>query len=194
MLAYWRQHSSSLAYKWGVLEYEAEETERPQFTGACAYIYTYMCIHSYRHITITHIACMYIGKSVYDEENDEWTKEYSTWRRFVLKYTISTPVLICFILVVLSAMLSFFRSHDQMIASYNAGRDIEYFSSSSSSSSSTTSMSEQQTEGTTTEEEDISIHLTMSALSRSDFWAVLLLYPSLYGILIGVCEFRHNYY
>ena len=33
MLAYWRQHASSLAYKWGVLEYEAEETERPQFTG-----------------------------------------------------------------------------------------------------------------------------------------------------------------
>ena len=108
------------------------------YTYMCIYIYiyTYMCIHSYRHITITHIACMYIGKSVYDEENDEWTKEYSTWRRFVLKYTISTPVLICFILVVLSAMLSFFRSHDQMIASYNAGRDIEYFSSSSSSSSS----------------------------------------------------------
>ena len=98
MLAYWRQHSS-LGHKWGVLEYEAEETERPQFIGACVHIYIY--VHTLIGTSGNYTHRMYVYRCVYDEENDEWTKEYSTWRRFVLKYTISTPVLICFILVVL---------------------------------------------------------------------------------------------
>ena len=183
MLAYWRQHSSTLAYKWGVLEYEAEETERPQFTGMILF---FMMISIFDHVIIIVIlilrACI-IGRKVYDEENDEWTKEYSTWRRFVLKYALSTPVLVCFILAVLSATLSFFRSHDDMIASYNAGEDIKYFSSSSES---TENANHDTQDASLEHKRDISIHLTLASLSRSDFWAVLLLYPTLYGILIGL--------
>ena len=33
MLAVWRQQGSILAHRWGVLDFEAEETERPQFRG-----------------------------------------------------------------------------------------------------------------------------------------------------------------
>ena len=133
-----------------------------------------------------------IGQEVYDDENEEVTKEYSTWRRFTFKYAVSTPILVCFILAVLSAMLSFFRSHDQMIATYNAGEDIQYFSSSSSSTSTSSDMTD-GTQSAAVDDQDVSIHLTMSALGHSDFWAVLLLYPSLYGILIGMYMFMYLY-
>lgn len=32
--AHWRQKSCVFAYRWGVLEYEVEEVERPQFQGS----------------------------------------------------------------------------------------------------------------------------------------------------------------
>jgi anoctamin-8 len=33
LLVFWRQKASALAFRWGVLDYEVEETERPQFQG-----------------------------------------------------------------------------------------------------------------------------------------------------------------
>jgi hypothetical protein len=77
MLAYWRQHASSLAYKWGVLDYEIEETERPQFKGTVV---------------------------VYDEISEENVKVYPTWRR-VLKYLISLQILMFLIAIVLYVIL-----------------------------------------------------------------------------------------
>eukprot|EP01035_Chromulina_nebulosa_P020953 gene20953-27156_t len=41
LLAHWRQKSSTLAYRWGVLDYEVDETIRPQYKGVNATILCY---------------------------------------------------------------------------------------------------------------------------------------------------------
>ena len=152
MLVFWRQRSSSLAYRWGVLDFEAEETERPQFKGSAV---------------------------VYDDELDEAVVVYPTWRRMV-KYALSVPVLLVFMLGMLLAMFKFFRSQDALIASYNRGGSLVYISDSSMLVSPTSST------------EQSSLKFSFSNLQDSNFWAVMLLYPTLYGLLLAVAAAVFN--
>ena len=89
LLVFWRQRSSALAFRWGVLDYEIQETERPQYKGT-------------RHV---------------DPETLEVRKYYPTWRK-VLKYCISVPALFCVMTVMLGIMSSMFSTQDRISRQY----------------------------------------------------------------------------
>lgn len=162
MLVYWRQHSSTLAYRWGVLEFETEETQRPQFTGV----------------------------SEYDEIREEMVKVYPTYKR-VAKYCISFPIVVAFIIAMLSAMFAFFDSQDELIRTYNNGGPVIYFSYIRSSSLvgrdvSLLSTNDNSTITSSHDSYDSSIHLSVENVRDSSFWGVVLLYPCMYGVLVVV--------
>ena len=90
MLAVWRQQGSILAHRWGVLDFEAEETERPQFRG------TYIETDSNNNTTTNGG----IGNGNGNNNNGngssgshevEQRKAYPLWRR-LLRYAVSLPV------------------------------------------------------------------------------------------------------
>jgi hypothetical protein len=49
MLALWGQQASTLAYRWGMLDFEAEEVERPQFKGNHMMVMMMMTINKLQH-------------------------------------------------------------------------------------------------------------------------------------------------
>ena len=97
MLVYWRQKSSYLAHRWGVLNYETEETDRPQFRG----------------------------KYVYDESSGEVRKTYSLWKR-VGKYFLTIPVMVLSIFGVLVVMTAVFASQEKLLNEYRAGEKLNF--------------------------------------------------------------------
>ncbi len=100
MLTFWRQKSSQLAYRWGVLDYETEETERPQF----------------------------YGNVVYDKSTGEKRKVYPMWKR-VVKYMISLPILLIMIGIMLIIMATIFTTQDHLFKAYNSGDKLDYYPS-----------------------------------------------------------------
>lgn len=100
MLTFWRQKSSQLAYRWGVLDYETEETERPQF----------------------------YGDVVYDKSTGERRKVYPMWKR-VVKYTTSLPILLIMIGIMLIIMATIFTTQDHLFKAYNSGSKLNYYPS-----------------------------------------------------------------
>ena len=97
MLVFWRQKSSYLAHRWGVLDFEAEETDRPQFRG----------------------------KYVYNESTGEIRKMYSLWKRMG-KYVVSIPVMILSIFAVLVVMTAVFASQGKLLREYRAGEPLNF--------------------------------------------------------------------
>eukprot|EP01034_Spumella_vulgaris_P024118 gene24118-30426_t len=97
MLAFWRQKAAALAYRWGVLDYEIEETERPQF----------------------------IGSDTYDESSGEVRKTYSVWRR-LRTYLFSIPVIAACILCVLLIMTTIFTTQTIRSEQYAQKQDTSY--------------------------------------------------------------------
>ncbi len=100
MLTFWRQKSSQLAYRWGVLDYETEETERPQF----------------------------YGNTIYDKSTGERRKVYPMWKR-VVKYMISFPILLIMVGIMLVIMATIFTTQDHLFKAYNAGNKLNYYPS-----------------------------------------------------------------
>ena len=97
MLTYWRQTQSMLAYRWGVLDFEVTETERPQFHG----------------------------QKVPDEITGEERKQFPAWRRVCL-YLCTTPVLLSFIAAVLLMMVTVFSTQDRLLAAYASGGHLNF--------------------------------------------------------------------
>lgn len=176
MLAFWRQKASALAFRWGVLDYEVEETERPQFRGA----YTY------------------------DESTGEVRKTYSLWKR-TAKYCISTPVLVISVLIMLIIMTSVFYSQDCMANDYANNQPISYapqFPSFSIGNIHHTSTHITTTNSTTIPSTSLSTaaaanstdstsssssgSFSFNELTDADFWGVTFFYPCLYGILVSL--------
>lgn len=85
LLVFWRQRSAALAYRWGVLDFEVQETERPQFKG----------------------------KRYVDKHTLESRKYYSVWKR-VLRYSVSVPLLLGIFLVMLVIMSTVFTTQDRV--------------------------------------------------------------------------------
>ncbi len=97
-LVYWRQRSASLAYRWGVLDYEMQETERPQFRG----------------------------KRMLNPSTGEIRKVYPVWRR-VLKYLQSIPVIMIVMSVMLSIMSTVFTTQDKLLVQYQNNETLNYY-------------------------------------------------------------------
>lgn len=83
----WRRRSNFLAHRWGALNYEEEETTRPQFSG----VYKF------------------------DEITQEWTVYYPSWKRW-LKYCISFPLSVMFTLITLLGILALYANRDNELA------------------------------------------------------------------------------
>eukprot|EP01038_Epipyxis_sp_PR26KG_P004369 gene4369-6181_t len=181
MFAFWRQKSSALAYRWGVLDYEVEETERPQFRGT----------------------------KTYDETSGEIRKTYSLWKR-VGRYIVSVPVISCAILITLVIMCTVFYSQDMLYNDYIDGKRISFKpafpdwniiihrQSSSINNQNIIIQSFNVTSNTTTEAVQQSPdslwgrQITMTDLLDSRFWAATFFYPCLYGIIVSLLNIGFN--
>ena len=158
MLAFWRQKSSLLAYRWGVLDFETEESERPQFRG----------------------------KRVYDELTGEVTKVFPIWRK-VLKYLCSIPILLLTLLLTLVIMSTVFTTQDRLFSEYSTGQQLEYYPSISLASHTLgTKSGPANATSTAVASRQWSIHIPKSELLNPAFWSVTFLYPCLYGVLVDV--------
>lgn len=85
----WRRRSNFLAHRWGTLNYEEEETTRPQFKG------------EYRK----------------DEITQEWVIFYPSWKRY-LKYCVSVPLTMGFTVAALMGILMWHANRDMLLARY----------------------------------------------------------------------------
>ncbi len=97
MMVFWRQKSSYLAHRWGVLDFEAEETDRPQFRG----------------------------KYIYHESTGEVRKTYSFWKRMG-KYVVTIPVMIISVFSVLVVMTAVFASQEKRLREYRSGEPLNF--------------------------------------------------------------------
>lgn len=167
MLVFWRQKSSALAYRWGVLEYEVEETERPQFKG----------------------------EYMYDDSTGEVHKVYPAWRR-VLKYTISFPLLLCIMGVMLVVMVTVFSTQNKMLQAYITQQPVNMTptdgvsstlgggSGSSSGASTSTNMTNIYSNSTDIQTPYSMDIFSTALLTDSNFWTVAIFYPCIYVILV----------
>lgn len=165
MLAYWRQKQSALAYRWGVLDYEIEETERPQFRG----------------------------EPVYDETTGEVRKVFPAWKRS-LRYMVSVPLLGVLIVLILSIMVTIFSTQDRLLSEYASGiRSFDFSPIASGgpihtaasltlNQSSLHHLAALPTPSNTTS--SAPINFSFSAAGDPTFWVIAIFYPSLYGIVI----------
>lgn len=157
LLAFWRQKAATLAHRWGVLDHDVEETERPQFKG----------------------------KYTFDPTMGEIRKLYPSWKRF-LKYCVSYPIIMFFVGSVLVLMIVTSTTNEDLSTQYDNGEYLDYtprfresFSSPSSSSSDgnivTNEKSNEESEGS-----------SLSNIGDINYWIVNLIYPSIYGLITNV--------
>ncbi|CAM9126612.1 unnamed protein product [Chrysoparadoxa australica] len=86
LLVSWRQHCSELAYRWGVLDYEVQETRRPQFRGVMRY----------------------------DEVTMKTDLKYPMWKR-LLKIMATAPVMLGLIAGTITVMFATFTTRDNVV-------------------------------------------------------------------------------
>lgn len=159
LLVFWRQKASYFSYRWGVLDYEVEEGERPQFNGTPAF----------------------------DEITGETIKYYPQYKRN-LKYCVTVPIIAILSMLMLIIMGIIFSTQDQLYLDYVDGRPLnyhisfEYFGSSSPSILTTSSLNNSSTSDSSARSGGWSVHEVLD----KDFMVVTLLYPSLYSIVVSV--------
>lgn len=100
MLVFWRQKQSALAYRWGVLGFEMEETERPQFQG----------------------------KSVIDPNTKEMRKVYPPRQRMI-KYAIAVPAMLLLTSGMVMIMMIVLLSQAKLARDYENGEKLTYIPS-----------------------------------------------------------------
>jgi hypothetical protein len=171
LLAYWRQKSSVFAYRWGVLDYEIEEKERPQFQAPYEY----------------------------DDGTGEVHKVYPQWKR-ILKYSLTIPIIIVVSVTMLVIMATVFSTQDQLYYNYAHRQPLNYHPqfnifigvskydepqavTVSSAANSTTTIVAAQIDSL---RDPWGTHITTNDLGDSDFWVVTFLYPCLYGVLVDI--------
>jgi len=108
----WRQRSNYLSHRWGTLNYEEEETTRPQYKG----VYRRDEITggepqrsepNTSHHNTTHAANP-------SNPNTEWTIFYPTWKRS-LKYCVSVPIVFGFIFCAMYFILTMYNNRDRSV-------------------------------------------------------------------------------
>jgi hypothetical protein len=100
MLVFWRQKQSALAYRWGVLGFEMEETERPQFKG----------------------------KSVIDPNTKEMRKVYPPRKR-LMKYLLAVPAMLILTSGMVLIMMIVLLSQAKLSRDYEHGEQLTYIPS-----------------------------------------------------------------
>jgi hypothetical protein len=159
LLAFWRQKAAALAHRWGVLDYEVEETERPQFQG----IY------------------------VYDSSTGEQRKVYPAWKRLA-KYMVTYPIVFIFIGCVLVLMIVTSTTNQAISDQLNNGEPLDYSPRFRESfgighSDSNSNVHRMLTNSTLPDENNSSVY---SSIRNSEFWIVNLFYPSIYGLITSI--------
>jgi hypothetical protein len=89
VLVNWKKRSNELAYRWGSIDHEIQETPRPEFHG----------------------------EYVVDEITKEWVVKYPKWKRW-LKYLISVPITVAFTGTVMLLILLVHANRDLQMAKY----------------------------------------------------------------------------
>jgi len=174
LLVFWRQRSASLAYRWGVLDFEVQETERPQFKG----------------------------KRYIDKDTLESRKHYSVWKR-VLKYSFTVPVLLGTFIAMLAIMSTVFTTQDRVLLQYKNREPITYWPEITlfdGLKNNGWRRLQEQTHGISDSvngalgkaQGAFSIHIDTDEFKNPDFWSVTFLYPSLYGIITNVLSALFN--
>ena len=183
LLVFWRQRSASLAYRWGVLDYENQETERPQFRG----------------------------KRYVDKDTMEIRKYYPTWKR-VLKYAMSVPVLLTTFVAMLAIMSTVFTTQDRVLLQYQSNQPITYWpqitmfngikdrswnenrrlDGPAGVDAMGGTISDKLSGAKEYAKNAFSIHIDTDELKDPDFWAVTFFYPSLYGMITNILSALFN--
>lgn len=156
MLAFWRQKSSSLAYRWGVFDYEVEETERPRFKG----------------------------KKKYDVATGELRKHYPIWKRFS-KYLVTLPLLLFTMLIMLMIMSTVFTTQDNLFRDYRQGSSLNYVPQISYDLNTYLPNSNVVVQNKKYSS-PWSISIEVKDVLNPNFWVATLLYPSLYALLVDI--------
>jgi hypothetical protein len=162
MLVFWRQKQSALAYRWGVLGFEMEETERPQFKG----------------------------KSVYDPATQEMRKVYPPQQRLG-KYLVAAPVMLLLTGVMLLVMTVVLFSQEKISQDYALGRPLGYMPSFEilyQSPSSSALYSDNNSNSTALSSSAPSPNLALGKLFsfNAGYWMAMMYFPSIYGIIVSV--------
>ena len=85
----WRQRQNDLTYRWGSMNYQVDETPRPQFYGNFKYC------HVEKRSVLT----------------------YPSWKRWV-KYSISFPLTLMFTAIAFLGIIMIYTNRDNMLAKY----------------------------------------------------------------------------
>jgi hypothetical protein len=158
MLAFWRQKSSALAYRWGVLGYEMEETERPQF----------------------------VGKSVYDPSTEEMRKVTTPWERIKI-YCVVVPIILSLVIAMLLLMTIIILSQETMIQKYNRGETLTIVPTMNILTFHSASSMFWNTSAYIEEDYSNGIRFpSITEATKSEFWMSTFYYPTIYGILVAV--------
>ena len=198
LFVFWRQKSSIFAYRWGVLDYEIEETERPLF----------------------------IGKYTYDDSSNEVRKYYPQYKR-ILKYMLTIPIIMILSILTLIIISSVFTTQDRIYQQYQSHETINYYprfsllcidfnqtkdsninslnnlnsnntlSDNSLANSMTNSLSNSYNNNSTTNSTNI-INETNQQSHYIDLFdvkyiKVTFLYPCLYGIIVDILSLIFQY-
>jgi hypothetical protein len=89
VLINWRKRSNFLAYRWGSMDQQVQETTRPEFHG----------------------------EYVIDPITNEWDIKYPSWKRW-LKYLISIPITVFFTSLAMVLILLVHANRDKQMANY----------------------------------------------------------------------------
>lgn len=166
MLAFWRQKASSLAYRWGVLDYEIEETERPQFQG----------------------------DYVYDDNTGDVRKVYPSWKR-IRKYLFTIPIILMMMIIMLVVSSTVNTTQDRLYKEYSEGVEINYYPevpsfnlfNTISAKTSTNLLNITIISSNKTDTSEFSFDIFDSnEFYNPDFWFVVFFYPCFYGVLICI--------
>lgn len=179
LLAFWRQKSSAFAHRWGVLDYEVEEAERPEF----------------------------YGNYEYDDTTGEVRKVYPQWKR-TLKYMITVPVIGLLVIVMILIMSTVFYTQDSLYQDYMRNQPLDYmprfsflFAYFQGINMDTTSMPPLEMQNitstimdnghlvnvtSTTIIDPWKTHVTYRDMLNSDYIMATFLYPCIYGVIVDL--------
>ena len=159
-LEFWRRKNAVLAHRWGVLNYEEEETTRPQFKG----------------------------KWVQDPVTGEISKTYSSLKRG-LKYMVDIPILFFSVFSVVMLLIYVFATRDSALEEVSDGdngvsnpftRELRHLNGTQSDTSSSESAISVSFGG-------IDLSNIIQIESETTLWWVALVTPAvLYGFLIPI--------
>ena len=159
MLVFWRQKQSALAYRWGVLGFEMEETERPQFQG----------------------------KSVIDPNTKEVRKVFPPQKR-VFKYLVAVPAMLVLTMGMLTVMMIVLYSQANLAKAYENGEEMSYVPSPHLLFGGGKHYGQSNSTINNDGEDPLDTKLTVKTMFDTDLWMALMYFPAIYGLFVAIAS------